>query len=184
MASKRPSYVSIRARQRNILEGMEERGLNKKQAAKEFGVTRRQLETFIETKPKGVRTKFNRSPAYAKLYREGERKETRRVLGVKSIHRVEFRENIIRPFSKLTEPKAISKQQTGRMIQRLYYTNNIQSQQWAAYTRESGLPLNMDAIRLLHRNGKISDANYNAAVTNWGQMYGLSVARVAEYAED
>ena len=179
MASKRPSYVSIRARQRNIIEGIGTRNLRYKDAAKEFGVTRQELKRFLETKPQTLRKSYNRSPSLRKLYVEGERPETRRVLGVKRIRHYEFREHVLRPMEKdLTK---VSDLQTGRLIQRLYYINNIDTQNWAAYTREANLPASIDTIRLLHRNGKITDATYRAALREWAKTYGIKASRVAEY---
>src|ERR1035437_1580968 len=95
MASNRPSYPSIRRRQRNIIEGIGTRDIRYAQAAREFGVTVPQLRTFLETRPVKLRRSYNRSPAYAKLFEEGKRSEVRTVLGVKRVRRYEFLENVL-----------------------------------------------------------------------------------------
>src|ERR1035437_9557801 len=116
MASKRPSKPSIKARQRNIIEGTATRGLTSKQAAKEFGVTLRQYNTFTGTK--NLRPNFSRSPAYAKLYREGERKETRKVLGVRRITRYDYK-HLPTTNTGLTAKQA-QQEQVKTMIRYLY----------------------------------------------------------------
>jgi hypothetical protein len=169
MARKRPSYVSIRARQRNIIEGVGTRDLRYAQAAKEFGVTKSELRKFLETKPKDLRRNFNRSPATRKLYAEGERPETRRILGVKRITRYPFRERVLR--DELARPRLANKQQIGKMIQRLYYDNNIAAQEWASYAREHDLPNSMKNIRLLYHNDRISEGQYKTILKNWRNIY-------------
>src|SRR5450759_2161239 len=119
MASKRPSKVSIKARQRNIIEGMATRDLTYTQAAKEFGVTRQQLKKFVGTK--NLRANYNRSPAYSKLYREGERKETRKVLGVKRITRYDYQHLPIT--NKEQTEKQLRQEQVKVAIRYLYYKN-------------------------------------------------------------
>lgn len=181
MASKRPSYVSIRARQRNIIEGIGTRDLTYKQAAKEFGVTRQELRRFRESKPKDLRRIYNRSPALRKLYTEGERPVTRQVLGIKRIRRYEFEEHILK------EPRALkypNSKQIGRMIQRIYYENNFGKQQWSIYTHERSLPNSIDDIKLLYKNGKLTSSQYHAILKEWREDYPeMSDAWYAKYAD-
>jgi hypothetical protein len=168
MANKRPSYLSIRRRQRNIIEGMGTRDIKYAQAAREFGVTRAELRKFTETKPDVLRRQYNRSPVMRKLYAEGERKEARRVLGVKRIRRYQFEEQV------LTEPRLLkypNEKQIGRIIQKLYYQNNIGAQNWSTYTYENNLPNSIKAIRLLWRNDKISDSRYKIILGVWRDSY-------------
>jgi len=181
--AKRPSYISIRARQRNIIEGMGTRDLRYAQAAKEFGVTRHELKRFLETKPKDLRRRFNRSPSTRKLYQEGERPETRRILRVKRISRYPFRERELR--DELIRPRLPNKIIVGKMVQRLYYDNNIASQEWAIYTREHDVPSSMTAIRLLWRNDRISDDKYRTLLTSWRNIYSkMTDSYYASWADD
>jgi hypothetical protein len=173
MASKRPSSPSIKARQRNIIEGMATRDITRTQAAKEFGVTRQQLSKFIGTK--NLRSNYNRSPAYAKLYREGERKETRKVLGVKTITRYKYK-NIPHPNETYT-PKQLKAQQVDRMIQYLYYKNGHDKAEWANYAREHHIPSSIDVIVKLHKEGKIDDQKFGNTLTNWAQIYNVTNER-------
>lgn len=182
MTSKRPSYLSIRARQRNIIEGIGTRDIKYAQAAKEFGVTRTELKRFIETKPKDLRKSYNRSPSIRKLYEEGERSETRKALGVKRIKRYEFRENVLRPLYK--DPQKVSDIQIGHMVQRLYYENNIATQMWAVYVRENDLPTSIDEIRRRYRAGRMSSVTYNTAIKTWAKIYNIKPNRLAEYEID
>ena len=168
MPNRRPSYLSIRRRQRNIIEGIGTRDIRIAQAAKEFGVTQRELRKFIETKPDKLRKSYNRSPALRKLYAEGERKETRRVLGVPRIRRYAFEEQVLQEPRLLRYP---NERQIGRMVQRLYYMNNIGPQNWSEYTYSNNLPNSIKAIRLLWRNGKITDSRYKTILGIWRDDY-------------
>ena len=170
MASKRPSSPSIKARQRNIIEGMATRDLTNKQAAKEFGVTLRQYNSFTGTK--NLRSNFNRSPAYAKLYREGERKETRKVLGVKRITRYKY-QHLPTTNTPMTTKQA-EQEQVKIMIRYLYYKNGHDKAQWANYSRENHIPSSIKAIILLHDNGKISDDKFTEIVRVWKETYNIS----------
>lgn len=166
--AKRPSYVSIRRRQRNIIEGMGTRDIKYKQAAKELGVTQSELRKFLETKPTVLRRNFNRSPVYTKLYKEGQRAETRRLLGVKRIREYPFLESVIREPRIQRKPEDA---QIGRMIQRLYYINNIGPQNWSTYTREHNLPNSIKAIKLLYRNNRITRDQYTSILKEWRNDY-------------
>ena len=182
MASKRPSYVSIRARQRNIIEGMGTRDLTYAQAAKEFGVTRPELKRFVETKPTKLRSNYNRSPGYSKLYREGERSEVRQTLGVKRIRKAK----IIRPrqYERPVTTKQVKQQQIDRLVQNLYYKNGKDKADWANYTREHNLPSSIDSIRLLHKNDRIDDDRFSSIVMTWITIYRPSETRVNEVLEE
>jgi len=184
MASKRPSYVSIRARQRNIIEGLGTRDLTYGQAAKEFGVTRQQFKKFVESKPKNLRSSYNRSPAYQKLYREGERKETRRVLGARKgiKHYKKFAD--IPQRGVTYTPQQANEQQINKMLQNLYVTNHAGGATWANYAREHRIPSSLDAIILMHNNGKIDDHEFVSVVRAWQGIYGVSEARVMQILDD
>jgi hypothetical protein len=180
MASKRPSSPSIKARQRNIIEGMATRDLTYTQAAKEFGVTRRQLKKFTTTK--NLRSNYNRSPAYAKLYREGERKETRKVLGVRSIMRSDYKHLPITNTGQT--PKEVRREQVKVMVRYLYYKNGHDRAEWAMYAREHHIPSSIDSIVILHKNDRIDDAKFGSILTNWAQIYNISNERFDAVAGD
>ncbi len=178
MAKKRPSYISIRRRQRNIVEGMGTRDIKYAQTAKEFGVTRRELRTFLETKPKDLRRMYNRNPAYTRLYELGKRSEVSKTLGIKRVRRYEVLEQL------LAEPRIQrypNSKQIGRIIQRYYYANNFGGIGWAIYTREHDLPLSITAIKLLFRNDKLTNDQYVRAVDVWRDLYGIKQAIYDDY---
>jgi hypothetical protein len=190
MAQKRPSYKSIRARQRNILEGLGTSDLKYAQAAKRFGVTPRELKRFVETKPKNLRTNFNRSPANAKLYGATkatvQRREVRETLGVKKIRKYKIRESQIQDIrnakiSGLSPSEIRNRYQIGEQIQNLYVSREHARYDWASYTREHDLPTSMDTLRLLNRNGKISNDEYMDAVNTWRDIYNVTNARYESY---
>ena len=186
MAQKRPSYVSIRARQRNIIEGMGSGQLTVKQAAKKLGVTPSELRAFTqERKPKEIRAAFNHSPAYRKLYEAGQRKNVKATLGVTRVYRYEFREEVLRNKVVMNAgQRRPNPKQVGRMVQRLYYLNNIGPQHWSAWTYEHGLPNSIDDIKLLWKNKRISDNQYRTALKVWRDDYpGMSDAYYAAYAD-
>lgn len=174
MANKRPSYRSIRARQRNIIEGLGTTDLRYKEAAKKFNVTPRELQHFVESKPRTLRKNFNRSPVYAKLYNEGARPIVRERLGIKRITHFKFRPTQIRQYtvtSGLSEYESNRRQQVGQMIRALYVTRFDPKTAWAAWTREHNLPQSIKVIRLLHRNNKITDGIYAEALVEWQDIY-------------
>jgi hypothetical protein len=180
MASKRPSKVSIKARQRNIIEGMATRDLTYKQAAKEFGVTRQQLKKFVGTK--NLRSNYNRSPAYAKLYREGERKETRKVLGVSRITRYKYKQLPITNTDQ--SEKQLRQEQVKVAIRYLYYKNGQDRAQWANYAREHNIPSSIDSIVVLHNNDRIDDTKFGQIIASWAQIYNISDKRFDQIAGD
>jgi hypothetical protein len=180
MASKRPSSPSIKARQRNIIEGMATRDLTYTQAAKEFGVTRRQLKKFTTTK--NLRSNYNRSPAYAKLYREGERKETRKVLGVRTIRRYDYQHLPVTNTAQ--KDQQLRDEQVKVQIRYLYYKNGHDKAEWANYAREHHIPSSIDAIVVLHNNDRIDDTKFGQVLTSWAQIYGISDQRFNQVAGD
>lgn len=180
MASKRPSKVSIKARQRNIIEGTATRGLTSKQAAKEFGVTLRQYKAFTGTK--NLRANFNRSPAYSKLYREGERKETRKVLGVSRITRYDYQHLPIT--NKEQTDKQLRQEQVKVAIRYLYYKNGQDRAQWANYAREHNIPSSIDSVVVLHNNNRIDDTKFGQILASWQDIYNISDKRFNQIAGD
>lgn len=185
--AKRPSYKSIRARQRNIIEGLGTSDLKYAQAADRFGVTPRELRRFVTTKPKDLRKNFNRSPANTKLYGAStaakQRKEVRESLGVSKVKRYKFREQEIRDLKvlKLKEPELRNRTQIGELVQNLYTSKIHARYDWASYAREHDIPTSIDAVKLLHRNNRISDSEYTDAVQTWRDIYNVSDARFARY---
>jgi hypothetical protein len=170
MASKRPSKPSIKARQRNIIEGQATRGITDKQAAKEFGVTLRQYKTFKGTK--NLRANYNRSSAYSKLYREGERKETRKVLGVSRITRYKYKQLPVTNTDQ--SEKQLRQEQVKVAIRYLYYKNGRDKMEWANYAREHNIPSSIKAIKLLHDNGRITDHDFVDIVKFWRDNYNIT----------
>lgn len=191
MAARRPSKISIRARQRNILEGMGTADDRYKQAAKRFGVTPRQLKTFVTTKPAQMRTDFNRSPAYKKLYGTAktapeQRKQVRETFEVTRIKRYKIREADIRrlKLQRLSEKELRNRTQIGELVQNLYSQGSYDKYKWANYVHDKHLPTSIDTIKLLHRNGNISDKAYIAAVKQWRAIYNVSAARASLYEDE
>lgn len=172
MTAKRPSYVSIRARQRNVIEGLGTLG-STKEAAKRLGVTRAELKRFRDTKPKKLRQIFNRSPVIRRLYTLGARPETRKALGLKRIRRysyLEFLERSIRDV-KTVPLRYENSVQIGRMVQRLYYENNIDAQRWSAYTYDNNIPNSINTIKFLYKRGVITPRRYAQILHTWKNLY-------------
>jgi translation initiation factor 2 beta subunit (eIF-2beta)/eIF-5 len=149
------------------------------QAAKRLGVTPTELKRFIDQKPQAIRKGYNRSPAYRKLYVEGQRSETRAALGLKRIRRYDISHRSINLPQNLQ--KYPNSKQIGALIQRYYYDNGIVRIRWAAYTTEADLPLSMDAIKQLRLEGKLSKKQYEAAVDNWRKIYNVSDSWASRY---
>lgn len=181
MAQKRPSYPSIRARQRHLLEYIGSTGRTERQVARDFGVKPQQLRRFTSTKSTEIRKNFGRSPAYEKLYSQGTTKELRQKARSHG-ERVTFR-----PVREYTEPSiqqfrktpGYSQEfvtryvQTGEQIQHLYASQITPQYLWAIYTKEQNIPVSIKSINLLRRNGKISAADYNDIVTVWKDIYNI-----------
>ncbi len=176
------------ARQRTILEYLAATGKTFKQAAKDFGVTPRELEKFALAKPTEKRAQFNRSPTLRKLFYEGERprlKRYARTQGV-TIKRIKFEPaelQVYRTTPGLRE-SSTNELQIGEMIQNLYRPPEQVTPQflWAVYTREHGLPDSINALRLLGRNKRISASEYRDAVTIWGNIYNIGGSKYSYYA--
>jgi hypothetical protein len=190
VAARRPSYKSIRARQRNILEGIGTADVKYKEAAKRLGVTPRELKTFVETKPRKLRPNFNRSPAYRKLYGAStapeQRKQVREQLGIPRVRRYQAAEQDIQALrlQRLPEKELRNRTQIGEQIQNLYYRGQNDRYLWAAYAREHDLPTSIDTLRLLHRNDKVSDSEYAQAVKTWRDIYNVSQERASLYEDE
>ena len=191
MAARRPSTVSIRARQRNILEGMGTADDKYKQAAKRFGVTPRQLKTFVTTPSSKMRSDFNRSPAYRKLYGTAksapeQRKQVRETFEVPRIRRYQYKELQIRNLKKrgYSERELRNRTQIGEQIQAIYSGRAVSRYKWAGYAREHNLPTSIDTIRLLLRNDRMSDSDYIAAVKAWRAIYNVSDERAEMYEDE
>lgn len=185
MAKNRPSYPSIRRRQRNIIEGIGTRDIKYTQAAREFGVTTEQLNHFLDTRPQKLRKSYNRSTANAKLFELGERGQTRKVLGVRRIRVYEFREEVLQAKKRGTVEKYPNQLQIGRQVQRLYYRNDQGRQDWSLYTREEDLPNSINTIRFLYHQGRIDSRRYAKILTVWKQDYkDMSNANFEQYASE
>lgn len=188
---QRPSYPSVLVRQRNIIEGIGTSNLKYAQAAKQFGVTRREFKRFVESSPQSLHKNFNRSPSYRKLYEKGTRSEVRTTLSLKRIRHYAYteREIALLKFDTSLTPEELNRQkQIGRMIQRIYVLDDIKKPfaryEWAVFTREHNLPLSIKAIRLLHRNGKISDRRYFFILEVWKHLYPITESVAELYYAD
>jgi hypothetical protein len=214
--AKRPSYISIRARQRNIIEGLETKDLTIAEGAKKFGVTPAQLKRFTETNPRKLSRSFRRSPGTRGLYYVGERKSVRSIVGAKSLYRLEYQESRIRDiqedlrtgvrragfptraerlaaiksgepvrlgFRELSEKERAHLQRRirgGERIQPLFTGHDLPRNLWARWTNTRNYPSSIKAIRLLHRNNRISDRAYINSVAVWQQIYNID----DDYASD
>lgn len=186
--AKRPSYVSVRARQRTILEYLAATGKTFKQAAKDFGVKPRELEKFALSKPTREREQFNRSPVLRKLYYEAERPRLARYTRTQgtTLRRIKFEPaelQVLRGTPGLRETST-NELQIGEMIQNLYRPPEQVTPQflWAVYTREHGIPDSIRTLRLLGRNKRISASEYRDAITVWGNIYNIGGSKYDYYA--
>ena len=172
---RRPSYPSIRRRQRNIIEGMGTHDLKYAEAAKRLGVTRHELVQFLESKPKVVRARYNRSPSSRKLFEEGERHNVKQEFGLPFVRRYEHRAKYLEAVKvHLKHPNS---KQIGRMIARYYYKDTEKFRailKWTIYTREHNLPLSIKAIKFLARNGKIDEDTYTEILEKWQELYRIN----------
>lgn len=164
--------------------------LKYKDAAEKFGVTPRQLRTFVRSKPSTMRSNLNRSPAYRKLYgtadtAPAQRKQVREQLGLSRIKRYEPRESEIQNIRKgiypYPERERRNRQAIGELVQNLYVSRSHARYDWAEYAREHDLPTSIDTIKLLHRNNKLSDSEYMDAVSTWRDIYNVNSVRYANY---
>jgi len=187
VAEKRPSYVSIRARQKNIIEGLGTSDLKYAQAAKRFGVEPRELKKFIETKPKNLRRNFNRSDAYRKLYTEGSRAEVRENLGVRRIKHYAIRKEDVEAIvssRRYIYTETENRVKIGKMLQQLYYRGEQPQAEWAAYTREHDLPTSINVLRLLYQNDRLDGPTYKNAIREWQAVYNISDNIYDRYADE
>ena len=200
MANKRPSYVAIRSRKVKLLKYMGTTGKSEAATAREFGVSKAQLRRFITQDPKEARRSYNRSESQRKLYAEisqasakpryraGERIE--RVRGVKLIQ-FDARPAVleqIRSTPGLGEEERSRRLQIGQLIQKHYTFLDKPEYHWAEYARENRIPSSINAIKILHRNGRISDDKYSELAQVWKETYNINdawyVRQFGDIAED
>ncbi len=180
MPNKRPSYVSVRRRQINILEGIGDSNATYEEVAKRFGVKPQQVEKFVTLGPKEIRQRFNRSPAYRKLYEAGERKEVRERLGLKKIrHKVygatypELVELRTMRAGIIPEEERAKRLRTATLINRLYVEKKKAFHEWASYTVKEQIPVSINTIVFLYKNGKMSSKGYHDILEAWKDIYGI-----------
>lgn len=189
MAQKRPSTASIRKSQRNIVEGMGTVSHMKyAEAAKRLGVTQPQLKRYLDRTPK-TRRNFSRSPAYRKIYEAShERKSAAQSFGVKRINRYEHKAIRIEEARKLSliagKEKHPNSTQVSHLLIKYYYSNGVEETAWATWTRENDLPVSINAILQMFKDGKIDSAQYHDAYTTWRGTYkGIKDSWAARYQE-
>jgi len=179
MAAKRPSYVSIRARQRRILDYQLSTGKKDKETAKEFGVTTAQLRKFVESDPKKLRRSYNRSPNTKKLYSEGQEKEVRKMVRKEHVPYQRTTVKVSYPkLASLTEEKELEDYyHTASRVEYLYAwevsPSMAKSHQWEIYTSRLDLPISIDSINAMHDRGDIDDAAYDRIISRWRAIYGI-----------
>lgn len=180
MAKRRPSYISIRARQRNILEAFGTSGAtNYATAAKSLGVPESEFRRFITMKPEQVRRQYSRRPAFRELYGEQmtapqQRAAVARKVGVKRVTRYPYEENVLRVPALLPgrTPEAKARAKTiGRFKQHLYYDNNVKPQDWTQYTFEQDIPSSPRKIVQLYRDGKINKGRMRRIINKFREDY-------------
>ncbi len=180
MPNKRPSYVSVRKRQVNILEGIGTTNASYKEVAKRFGVKPHQVEKFVTLSPKQIRQRMNLSPAYRKLYEAGERKEVRERLGVKKIQHQIYDPRYAYIVSLRTmragiipEEERAKRLRITTMVNRLYIPKVKPFHEWAAYTQEKQIPVSIRTIMFFYENGKISRNSLIDILGQWKKIYGV-----------
>lgn len=185
MAQKRPSYVSIRTRKVKLLKYMGTTGKTESQTAKEFGVTKGQLRQFITQDPKSARRSFNRSPAQRKLYSEITQASTKttyrageRVQKLRGVKLIQFDArpavlDQIRRTPGLSEEERSRRIQIGTLIQKHYTFTDRPEYHWAEFARENKIPSSINAIKILHRNGRIDDDEYRQIAQTWKDVYNI-----------
>lgn len=177
MARKRPSTPSIRARQRRILEYLFSVNKTFKEAAKDFGVTPRQLEKFVTTAPRDIRHTISRSNVSQDLFQQGTPQNLRpkaRKQGTR-LQRVQYEEaqiQVYRGTPGLPESEVNRRVQIGELIQRLYARRVEPRYLWAEWTREHNMPVSIKAARVLYRNHRMSYQDWINYTAVWQSIYG------------
>jgi len=182
MAKSRPSYPQIRARQRNILEYQFYTKKSNKDVAKHFGVSPRQLDSFLSTKPKDVRRNYSRSNVAQKLYYAGDDKGLH-TASVKGAHdmglrytRLGAREVTPAQIQVVKTPGMNTEYQASSVIMReriqfLYTSYTTPSQCWAQYVSRNNIPRSIKALKLLARNRRLDYDEFETHVSVWRNCY-------------
>ncbi len=184
MAQKRPSYVSIRARKVKLIKYMGTTNKTEAQTAREFGVTKAQLRRFVTQDAKQSRRTFNRSPEIRKLYGEIGAPKPRyrggqRIESIRGTRLIQFDArpatlNQIRTTPGLSEEERSRRLQVGQLIQRHYTFQDRPEYHWAEFTRENKLPVSVKSLKILRRNGRINDEQWDQALKTWKDTYNIS----------
>lgn len=192
--AKRPSYRSIRVRQRNIVEGMATGNLSYAETARRLGVTQSELKRFIQQKPRAIHQNYNRSETYSKLYEKSQRAPLGKTLGLKrGITPYEFREEVIMDpayYIQSREGKVMRTPQgravdfyVGREIGFLYYKNGVDRYRWSLYAKDHHIPISINALTVLYKNKRISSGEYARHVEFWAETYNPSSLTYNKYAD-
>jgi hypothetical protein len=190
MPKKRPSVTQISARQRRIVEYIGSGQKSWKQAAKDFGVTPRELKQFAVYKSrKQLKQQYNRSPTIRKLYQEAETKPLRQKARSKgfTLRRFEYRRAALEQYRITPQFPATERSfrvNTGELIRNIYRRDREASKsvvqqalgalEWATYTRDMHLPVSIRTINDLHDAGELDDDEYEDAVKVWKDVYGIT----------
>ncbi len=184
MAAKRPSTPQIRARKVKLIKYLGTTRKTDAQVANEFGVTTSQLRKFLRQNPKQARREFNRSPSLRKLYQEVGAPKPRyragqRIEQVRGVRLVQFQYKprdlrVIRSTPGLAENERDRRLEIGNLLQRHYSLQARPEYEWAEYARIHHIPVSMNALKILKRNNRISDSEYDEIITTWRQIYNIN----------
>lgn len=184
MAAKRPSYPSIRARQRNLLEYQFSTDKTYRQAARELGVKPSEFERFVTANPRSLRQQYNRSKMIRKLYGEGERPDLRKKAKAQGVKLERLRTE--RGYRVATQEVPIFERdyqarlgRTQELIAALYERQRGASYDWAVFAAEENIPVSIKVIKLMWRNGEIDSSRYDYIIAVWKTIYNIETAEAA-----
>ena len=170
--ARKPTKVSLLARQRNLIEGRATKGLTQKQLAKELAVSQADLSRFLHASPQQVK----RSSRLQNVYSKSTRPQLREELSVPKIRRYETDSAKLRKQSKdLTlirkYPDTVS---TGADIVALdtKHSSTARTLQWNEGTQKRFGTTSWKQIREMRLRGQIDDDDWEYVTDLFDEIYG------------
>lgn len=172
--ARKPTKVSLRARQRNLIEGRATKGLTNKQLANQLAVSQADLSRFMQASPKQVK----RSPRLYAVYEKAMRPKVREALGTPirryissptKIERLAKDKSLIRKYEDVVP--------VGYEIMSVMHPSSLRSHNWAVGIAERGLPVSSwTTLKTMHDEGRLSEEDWDYVNELFDEVYGEEAA--------
>ena len=191
--AKRPSVPSTRARQHQVIRYISSTSMS--EASKHYNVSPEQLRRFIETPPKSLKGRLNRSTAYKRLYETNVKelakehkvklppkysgKELHRVLS-KPYESTTVKQRTAAAYTKATRIKRKETTPSGRITYRPVDPTAALARLEHGYTQFNTL----ESVETGYKSGILSSNDVNVIVEIWKEKYGKTRIDLNRWSSD